>query len=103
MNAPESRQSWSRLVSAARQAHDARDEAAPFGFSTRVAALAMSAKRAPLFAIDRLALRALGIACLLAVGSVVINYTQLRAPAQAQVVDDQQPASEDAMSVLLDV
>lgn len=103
MNAPESRQAWSRLVSAARQARDDRDEAAPFGFSTRIAALAISARRAPVFAIDRLALRALGVACLLAVGSIALNYSELRSTAVPQVVEEQQPAAEDAMSMLLDV
>jgi hypothetical protein len=64
---------WSRLVAAARRAPtDARDESAPYGFSARVAAQAMSAKTTFLDAslLSRYGLRALGLSCLLAVAGV---------------------------------
>jgi hypothetical protein len=70
-------QAWQRLVSAARRApEDGRDLAAPYGFATRVAALAMSAER-PSHAVfsRRLWLRAAGIACLFAVAAVAANYS----------------------------
>ena len=38
---------WQRLVEAARKAPPAGDEAAPFGFSTRVAALALKRRPGP--------------------------------------------------------
>lgn len=64
---------WSRLVAAARRApQEARDESAPYGFATRVAAQAMSAKTPLLEAslLSRYGLRALGLSCLLAVAGV---------------------------------
>lgn len=71
-------QSWDRLVSAARRApSDSRDVSAPYGFSSRLAALAMAqpAER-PWFALfDRVSLRAVGVAAALALASVVTNLT----------------------------
>ena len=68
---------WSRLISASRRApQDNRDESAPYGFATRVAAQAMSAK-APLLEaslLSRYGLRALGVSCLLAVACVAATY-----------------------------
>jgi len=69
--------SWQRLVAAARRApEDGRDESAPYGFATRVAALAM-APESPTQAVfaRRLWLRAAGIACLFAVAAVASNYS----------------------------
>jgi hypothetical protein len=70
--------SWQKLVAAARRAPQGGDEAAPYGFSTRVAALAFenAAPRASAFA--RLSLRAVGVACLLAVAAVAANYTAIK-------------------------
>jgi hypothetical protein len=67
---------WQKLVAAARRSTDDRDTAAPYGFSVRVAALAMSAH--PVFAksqLERFSWRALGIAALLALISVAANYS----------------------------
>lgn len=66
---------WLRLVTAARHARDARDTQAPYGFSTRVSALAMSLPR-PTFATlcDRLSLRALGVAALLFIACAALNF-----------------------------
>ena len=66
---------WARLVAAARRAPDERDTTAPYGFSTRVAALA--AERAPVSLFARYSLRALGVACLLAIASVAANYSAI--------------------------
>jgi hypothetical protein len=68
---------WSRLVAAARRApKDERDESAPYGFSTRVAARAMTTKTPLLEAsmLSRYGLRALGVSCLLAVACVAATY-----------------------------
>lgn len=68
--------SWSRLVTVAQLAPaDARDAAAPNGFSTRVAALAFAAGEpsiSSLFA--RLSWRALGVAALVMLASVAANF-----------------------------
>lgn len=73
---------WPRLVAAARQAKDERDTAAPYGFATRVAALAMAGDRLSAAALfDRLSWRALGVAGLLALASVAFNYSALASPA----------------------
>jgi hypothetical protein len=68
---------WQRLVAAARQAPSAADEAAPFGFSTRVAALALDSGRQGPSIFGRLALRAAAVACLLAVVAVGVNYSAI--------------------------
>jgi hypothetical protein len=69
---------WQRLVAAARQAPDASDVAAPFGFSTRVAALAMAAERPSIQAmLTRLSWRALGVALMLMIFSIAANYSSL--------------------------
>jgi len=67
---------WAKLKAAARTA-PAGDEAAPFGFSTRVAALAFSGgNRAP-SAFGRMAWRAAAAACLLAVVAVAVNFSAI--------------------------
>jgi hypothetical protein len=74
MNNPE--KSWQKLVDAARRAPAEGDLAAPFGFSTRVAALAFGQRPAPsMFA--QLSLRAAVVACALAVASVAFNYSAI--------------------------
>lgn len=67
---------WRRLVVAARQVPEA-EGGAPFGFATRVAARAMAAEPAPAVLFARLSWRALGVAAMLAVGCVAINYEAL--------------------------
>jgi uncharacterized membrane protein YcjF (UPF0283 family) len=66
---------WTRLVVAARQVPDERDSAAPYGFATRVAALAFSSERRVGSAFDRFALRALGVAFLLTVATLASNIS----------------------------
>ncbi len=70
---------WSRLATAARNAPDDRDTAAPYGFATRVAALAIAQERAVVSLFERFSLRALGVACLLAMVSVAANYSTISA------------------------
>jgi hypothetical protein len=68
--------SWQRLLEGARRAHPSGDESAPYGFSTRVAALAFEqVQPAPIF--GRVALRAAGVACLLALVAVGLNYSAI--------------------------
>ncbi len=100
MNSNDPRTPWSRLVSAARLVRDDRDVAAPYGFSTRVAALAFSSERRITSVFDRFALRALGVACLLAIASVAINYSSLL---HKPTPVEEQAGADDPMSELLDV
>lgn len=100
MNSNDSRSPWSRLVSAARLVRDDRDVAAPYGFSTRVAALAFSTERRVATLFDRFALRALGVASLLALASIAINYSSLL---HQPTPVEEQASADDPMSELLDV
>jgi hypothetical protein len=70
-------QAWQKLAAAARRAPAAGDDSAPFGFSTRVAALAFDLTRQAPSDFGRLSLRAAGIACLFAVVAVGYNYTAI--------------------------
>jgi hypothetical protein len=87
MNPTDRRHPWSRLVAAARSAPDERDPAAPFGFSTRVAALALSAPPRSSFSLvfERLSWRALGVACLLMLASVAANYSVITRTSEDEV------------------
>ena len=75
MNPTDPSHPWSRLTRAARTIPDDRDTAAPYGFATRVAALALSAERATGSLFERFSLRALGIACALTMVTVAANYS----------------------------
>ena len=68
---------WPRLAAAARRAGDDRDTAAPYGFATRVVALALAQERAAVSLLERFSLRALGVAALLALVCVATNYSTL--------------------------
>jgi hypothetical protein len=81
---------WERLVAAARKAPGAGTESAPFGFSTRVAALAFETARPEPSAFARLALRAALVACLLALAAVGVNY-----PAIEGAFADEPPVAAD--------
>jgi hypothetical protein len=70
--------SWQKLVAAARRAAPPGDESAPFGFSTRVAALAFGNRRSPVSEFARLSLRAAAVAGLLAVLAVAANFSAIR-------------------------
>lgn len=114
MNNPTPHDLWSRLTRAARQAQDDRDTSAPYGFSTRVAALALAVERRGASVVDRLALRALGVAGLVALFSVVLNYRELVAlnnpapattavVAMAPVMEYEPFAHDDAVSIVLNL
>ncbi len=90
-------QAWQRLVAAARKAPaDPRDVSMPFGFSTRVAALAFaSGAERPWYALfDRVSLRAVGVAGLLAVASVAANLTPVLRAFEEDIYAVQDPVVE---------
>ena len=81
---------WQQLVAAARQGKDERDTAAPYGFATRVVALALAGDvRASRSLIDLFSWRALGVAGLLAVASMVANYSFFNNGAEDDVLSDE--------------
>lgn len=98
MNTNDPRHPWARLTAAARRAPDERDPAAPYGFATRVAALAFAQERTVASLFDRFALRALGVACLLALLSVALNFSELT---KSNAAEDELPA-DDPVALLLD-
>jgi hypothetical protein len=98
MNPADPLHPWQRLAGAARRHSDDRDTAAPHGFTTRVVALALGQKRTVSSLFERFAWRAVGIACLLALLSIAVNYSKLGRTVSAE--DDQ--ADEDPVAVLLD-
>lgn len=99
MNPTDPKHPWSRLAAAARQAPEARETAAPYGFSTRVAALAFAQERAPVSLLERFSLRALGVACLLAVVSAAVNYS-----AVANALTEQEGlTTDDPVAELVDL
>lgn len=102
MNPTDPQHPWSRLVAAARRAPDERDPAAPYGFATRMAALAFTQERRMASLVERFALRAVGVASLLAILSLVVNYSALTSPSSTSVEDELLP-TEDAVNVVLDL
>lgn len=100
MNPADPKHPWSRLAAAARRAPDSRDTAAPYGFATRVAALAMAAERPLGSLFERLSWRALGVACLLAFASVAVNFSAIT---RAQPEEELATGGDDVVSVLLDL
>lgn len=91
-------QAWQKLVSAARRATDDRDTAAPYGFATRVAALAMGRPAEGVGALfERFSWRALAVAALVAVGGVATNY------ASSPAAPDEVPLDENEVIVVFDI
>jgi len=70
-------QSLQRLLAAARKAPRTGDESAPFGFSTRVAALAFQPERGPRASLAGVSLRAAALAGLFAAAAVVLNFSAI--------------------------
>jgi len=68
---------WQRLVVAARRAPADAPAEVPHGFATRVAAQALAQPMPAGLSLERLALRALGVACLAAALGVAANYSVL--------------------------
>ncbi len=99
MNPAEPKHPWQRLATAARHAPDDRDTAAPYGFSTRLAALALAAERPVVSLLERFSLRALGIAAALAVLSVTVHYTL---PANSSS-DDDEISVDDPVAALIEM
>ena len=106
------RHPWSRLTTAARAVHDERDATPPYGFATRVVALAFAQERRMASLFERFAFRAVGVASLLALFSVALNYQALSPQsvptptamvASASNVDMADlVAVDDAVSIVLD-
>ena len=68
------KQTWDRLVAWARRVPDERDVQPPLGFASRVVALAFErGKREPLW--ETLSLRALGLASLVAIAAIAVNFS----------------------------
>lgn len=90
--------SWQKLVALARQAPaDARDETAPLGFATRVAAQAAGRPATTGWALlGSLALRGLLVAAAFGVAAIALNYSVLNSD---QSVDY---AAVDSVGDLLD-
>lgn len=96
------RHPWRRLTAAARTVNDdASDRAAPYGFSTRAVALAFSQEVRLVSLFDRFALRALSVSCLLALGSVALNYQAIESVPVAPVAPVVMAASISPVDVLL--
>ncbi len=85
-------QKWRRLTALARRAPAEDAAAAPYGFATRVAALALESGRAPgpLALFEKFALRGLIAAFALSIASAAYSYTALTA------------AQEDELSLAAD-
>ena len=100
------RHPWSRLTAAAREVRDERDASAPFGFATRIAALALAQERRVASLFERFALRAVGVASLLALFSVALNYQALSTESVTAAGAAEEPeliiAADDAVAVVLD-
>ena len=88
--------SWQRLVEAARRSPVPGDESAPFGFSTRVVALALGQREESPSVFARLSLRAAAVACALAVAAVAINYPAISSTfgADSAVAASDDPVAE---------
>lgn len=102
MNLNDPRHPWSRLTAAARQATDDRDVSAPFGFATRVVARSFAAPRRVASLVDRFALRALGVAALVALLSAAVNYQSVSAPTIVAYSPEPLPADE-SIAIVLDL
>jgi hypothetical protein len=91
---------WNRLAAAARTAPEAHDTSAPYGFATRVAALALSQERKVASLFERFAVRAMCAAFLLAVLSAVVNYPVIN---NSPVGSDEDASEDEPVAVLVEV
>lgn len=91
---------WQRLIDAARRAPDQADPKAPYGFATRVAAHAASLRPAgATWLYERMSLRALGVAALVAVVAVATNIS----PIQQMIEEDATALQQEAVVEMADV
>lgn len=91
---------WQRLTEAARRAPASEESAAPYGFSTRVAAMAFESP-APMSVsalLDRFSLRALFAACALMVACLATSYSLT-----ASSGTDELPLPQDPVAEILEV
>ncbi len=102
-NTDDPRHPWMRLNSAARTVRDTRDTSAPYGFATRLASLALGSERRMVSLLERLSLRALYVACLLAVASVAVNYQTLLSGGSVGLDEFETTPVRDAVTVVLDL
>jgi hypothetical protein len=103
-NPSDPRHPWARLTAAARTVRDDRAAAAPYGFATRVAALALAQERRVVSLLERFSFRAIGLASLLAVLGVALNYQALTTGAVvAEVADLDLLHADDAVSIVFDL
>jgi len=98
MNLNDPKHPWSRLTAAARRAPDERPIAAPYGFATRAVATAFAQEFRGTSFFERFALRAVGVACLLALLSIAVNYAALT---KAPATEEELPV-DDPVALLLD-
>lgn len=79
-------QAWQRLAAAARRAPEDRDDTAPFGFATRVAAVAFTGRSLPTtgMLLEKFALRGLLAACACSVAAAAFGYSVLTADPDSQ-------------------
>jgi hypothetical protein len=91
---------WQRLTAAVRRAPEERSATAPYGFATRVAARAFAVQASSSPLLERFALRAFGLACLLAMLGVAANYSLLRNNVPEE---DRFFITDDPAAILLDV
>lgn len=79
-------QAWQRLAAAARRAPEDRDDTAPFGFATRVAALAFAGRSLPTtgMLLEKFALRGLLAACACSAAAAAFGYSVLTADPDSQ-------------------
>jgi hypothetical protein len=100
------RHPWTRLTAAARGARDDRDVSPPYGFATRVVALAFAQERRVASLFERFAFRAVGVASLLALFSIVLNYPALTTTGGTAVTPQgdevELVAVDDAVAIVLD-
>ncbi len=90
---------WQRLAAAARQLPaNPEAPAAPHGFAMRVAARGLAAGRAPAWSLERMAWRALGVACLMAAVAVAVNFSF---PAAQAPIEELFFMTDDPAAILL--
>jgi hypothetical protein len=94
-------QQWHKLVALARQA-PADPGAVPYGFATRVTALAAAQPPAPWVPLERFAFRGLLLAAVCSVAAVAFNFTELTTNDQGDVYPTL-PGTTDTLVELLDI
>jgi hypothetical protein len=103
MNLDDPRHPWRRLAAAARTARGELDAAAPHGFAARVVARAWARPDWPGSLLERFALRAVGVAGLLAALSVAMNYPALTGAMGAEWRDEPVMLPADDIGVMIEL